>query len=54
MHYRSWETSEGQKRMEASFKVGQDPKGAVAPYMDACVEEWMDELLLISQKVDLI
>jgi hypothetical protein len=28
--------------MEASFEVGQDPKGAVASYMDACVDEWVD------------
>jgi hypothetical protein len=27
--------------MEASFEVGQGPKVAVAPYMDASVDEWM-------------
>ena len=40
--------------MEASFEVGQGPIGAVAPYMDACADEWMGGWLLISQKVDLI
>jgi hypothetical protein len=40
--------------MEASFEVGQGPKGAVAPYVDACVDEWIDGWLLISQKVDLV
>ena len=40
--------------MEASFEVGHGPKRAVAPYMDACVDEWAGGWLLISQKVDLV